>query len=386
MKIAVIFPKDSEALFNRASGRTFGGANVQMFMIARELFGRPGVEPFSLIPDYPVIDFDDADRFNLVPTFKESDSIVKKVLIYHRTLRRLKPDVILQRGLTIESCLFALYARIFGMRFIFMLAHDIESEGKYQKNHKRCPLFFLLLRFAHLVVAQNELERDNVLRKRPDAQVAILKKGLDFGKIRKSRKKDYDAIWIARCERWKNPEVFLELAAANPKLRFCMICSKVASHEAYFDEVRNRARGLRNVTFFDFVKYDEVYTLLAKSKVFCITSDYEGDWPMTVLEATATGLPVLSYKLNYGELLNTYGAGYYCAGRRELLNTYLKNLINDKQLKSDKSNKSILYANETHSIRVNVSILLNLTLQDNPPKNSFHNPYSPFRPIFPDKP
>lgn len=360
MKIAIIFPKDSEALFNRASGRTFGGANVQMFMIARELFGRPDVEPFSLIPDYPVIDFDDADRFNLVPTFKESDSIFKKVLIYHRILGRLKPDVILQRGLTIESCLFALYARIFGMRFVFMLAHDVESEGKYQKNHKKCPLFFLLTRFAHLVVAQNELERDNVLSKRPAARVAILKKGLDFGKIRKSRKKDYDAIWIARCERWKNPEVFLELAAANPKLRFCMICSKVASHEAYFDEVRNRARGLRNVTFFDFVKYDEVYTLLAKSKIFCITSDYEGDWPMTVLEATATGLPVLSYKLNYGELIDVYKGGAYCDGKINKLTYFLRKLTSTKILYESKSLQAIKYANDNHHITITTNSLIGL--------------------------
>jgi len=358
MKIAIIFPKDSEALFNRASGRTFGGANVQMFMIARELSGRPGVEPFSLIPDYPVIDFDDAGRFNLVPTFKESDSVFKKVRIYHRTLRRLGPDVILQRGLTIESCLFALYARIFGMRFVFMLAHDIESEGKYQKNHKRCPLFFLLLRFAHLIVAQNELERDNVLKKRPAARVAILKKGLDFSKIKKSHKKDYDAIWIARCERWKNPEVFLELAAANPKLRFCMICSKVAAHEAYFDEVRSRARGLRNVTFFDFVKYNEVYTLLAKSKVFCITSDYEGDWPMTVLEATATGLPVLSYKLNYGELIGKYNAGLNCNGNTILFNNCLIYIVsNAKNLKS-KSDNAICYATNIHNLSNTTSTLI----------------------------
>lgn len=362
MKIAIIFPKDSEALFNRASGRTFGGANVQMFMIARELFGRPGVEPFSLIPDYPVIDFDDADRFNLVPTFKESDSIVKKVLTYHHTLRRLKPDVILQRGLTIESCLFALYARLFGMRFVFMLAHDIESEGKYQKNHKRCPLFFLLLRFAHLIVAQNELERDTILRKRPDARVAILKKGLDFGKIRKSRKKDYDAIWIARCERWKNPEVFLELAAANPKLRFCMICSKVASHEAYFDEVRNRARGLRNVTFFDFVKYDEVYTLLAKSKVFCITSDYEGDWPMTVLEATATGLPVLSYKLNYGELIDRFFGGVFCNGDFSVLNSSLVRFLKYKNIFTYYSINAFNYYSKHHSIKNTSGYLINILL------------------------
>lgn len=104
-----------------------------------------------------------------------------------------------------------------------------------------------------------------------------------------------------------------------------------------------------------------MYSMLFLRGVGRIDAYYEGDWPMTVLEATATGLPVLSYRLNYGELLNKYGAGYYCGGRLEALSTYLRNLIKGKQLQSDKSHKSILYANETHSIRENVNILLKLT-------------------------
>ncbi len=358
MKIAIIFPKDSEALFSRASSRTFGGANVQMYQIAKEMGRHAEHSVYSLIPAYERIDFDDAGDFTLVPTFNESDSIFKKVITYHRTLRRLKPDVILQRGLTLESCLFALYARIFGMRFVFMLAHDIESEGKYQKNHKRCPLFFLLLRFAHLIVAQNELERDNVLRKRPDARVAILKKGIDFSRIRTSRKKDYDAVWIARCEQWKNPEVFIELAGRNPKLKFCMICSPVPGKESYFEEVRMAASAVKNIAFFDFLPQENVYRIISRSRVFCLTSDMEGDWPMTVLEAAAAGVPILSYKLNYGDIFLKYNAGYYCDNDFTILNTCLLKVKNDRTLYKCISAGALNYAITYHSINNNVTALL----------------------------
>jgi len=37
MKISIIFPKDSEAIFNTGSTRTFGGATVQMYLFAKEL-------------------------------------------------------------------------------------------------------------------------------------------------------------------------------------------------------------------------------------------------------------------------------------------------------------------------------------------------------------
>lgn len=363
MKIAIIFPKDSEALFSRASSRTFGGANVQMYQIAKEMGRHAEHSVYSLIPAYERIDFDDAGDFTLVPTFNESDSIFKKVITYHRTLRRLKPDVILQRGLTLESCLFALYARIFGMRFVFMLAHDIESEGKYQKNHKRCPLFFLLLRFAHLIVAQNELERDNVLRKRPDARVAILKKGIDFSRIRTSRKKDYDAVWIARCEQWKNPEVFIELAGRNPKLKFCMICSPVPGKESYFEEVRMAASAVKNIAFFDFLPQENVYRIISRSRVFCLTSDMEGDWPMTVLEAAAAGVPILSYKLNYGDIFLKYNAGYYCDNDTTRFNEYLNILTRQPMVHREKSSGALAYSRDNHDIHRNIQLLLSLTLK-----------------------
>ena len=33
-KIAIIFPKDSSAIFDKKSTETFGGATVQMFLLA----------------------------------------------------------------------------------------------------------------------------------------------------------------------------------------------------------------------------------------------------------------------------------------------------------------------------------------------------------------
>ena len=216
----------------------------------------------------------------------------------------------------------------------------------------------MLLWFAHLIIAQNELEQNNILNKRSQARVAILKKGLDLSKIMKSSKKQYDAIWIARCEQWKNPEVFLELAAFNPQLRFCMICSKVDSHEEFFLDVQKKALNQKNVTFFDFVKYDEIYILLSKSKVFCITSDYEGDWPMTVLEATATGLPILSYKLNYGELIDSYKAGMYCDGNFFKLVQFLTQIIKNKKVYSKMSYSAFNYFLKVYSIEKNVDLLL----------------------------
>ena len=108
LKIVTIFPKDSEALFNRSSRRTFGGADVQMYLITKELKKIKEVSIYSFIVRYPTIDFKDSGEFNLIKTFNETDSLLKKFIIYHKKIKKIRPDIIIQRGLTLFSCLLAL--------------------------------------------------------------------------------------------------------------------------------------------------------------------------------------------------------------------------------------------------------------------------------------
>ncbi len=358
MKLVCIFPKDSEALFNRKSGRTFGGANIQMYIIARELSNYSDIETYSFIPNYDEILFDESDRFNLIKTFNETDTVLKKFWTYHKKIQGIKPDAIIQRGLTLFSCLLAFYCKAFGIKFVFMFAHDIESHGLYQKNQKRCTLFPLLLRFSYLLLVQNEYELHNLQKYNQGDRVKLLKKGVDLSKIPEGGDKIYDCIWIARCERWKNPEIFIELADENRSLRFLMICSRATGKEDYFDEVKHRALAVENLEFIDFVDYQEVYKLLAKSRIFCITSDLEGDWPMTVLEAAASKLPILSLKLNYGNLFSHYNAGFHCEGDVAIMNRRLKELIEDKDLYQRMSDNALQYAGENHDIKMNVKKLI----------------------------
>ncbi len=151
-RIAIIFPKDSEALFNKNSKRTFGGASVQLYLIAKYLKKYSDNVVYSLIPDYQSIDFDEEKYFTLVKTFKENDSLIKKVLCYHKIIKTIRPNIIIQRGLTFFSCLLSLYCKIFNIKFIFMFAHDIETHGRYQNSRKKCFLFPLLLKTLSVAV------------------------------------------------------------------------------------------------------------------------------------------------------------------------------------------------------------------------------------------
>jgi glycosyltransferase involved in cell wall biosynthesis len=361
LRVAIIFPRDSEALFNTDSRRTFGGANVQLYIIARELGRRGGDEIFSLIPEYAKINFPESGLFRLVTTFRESSPGWRKMLSFFGVILRLKPDVIIQRGLTLPSCILALYCRLMGSKFVFMFAHDIEAEGRYQMSGRRCPLFPLLLRCSHRLIVQNEIERD-LLAGRVDAgRLAILKKGLVLGEGEPSRaKKNYDCIWIARCERWKNPEEYIRLARLNPGRRFLMICAMEPVEEEYFDSVRKEAEKCRNIEFLEFATNSEVYSYLAMSRVFVITSGSEGDWPMVVLEALSLGVPVVSLHVNYSGLLSGDGAGWFAAGDAVSLNEGIVRIVSDGKLAERMSHRALEYIREHHDIGRNAEKLLDM--------------------------
>ena len=84
-----------------------------------------------------------------------------------------------------------------------------------------------------------------------------------------------------------------------------------------------------------------------------ITSDIEGDWPLTVIEAAAYGVPVISLNFNYGELIDKYKAGFYCEGDLNKMNFFFQKLMNDNDLLKETSNKALKYVKENHNIKAN---------------------------------
>ena len=361
VKTAIIFPKDSEAIFNNKSHRTFGGATVQLYLIAKELIQRESVSVLIFIPDYLDKDYEKDNAFVFVRMFKEDETMVSKIYKFHKKIRKTRPDVIIQRGLTLFSCLAAAYCRLFGFRFVFMFAHDVESEGRYQASRKKCPFFSMLIRNSYLLVTQNDYQNNNIRKITNANHLHTVKKGLDFNNVKRSSRKFYDAVWIARCERWKNPEIFIELAGRNPDLKFLMVCSKVDAHSGYFNEIAEKASVVPNLEFRNFVMYNSIYELISLSRCFCLTSDQEGDWPMTVLEATASGVPILSLNLDYGELIAEYKAGFFCDGDIEKLHRYLRLLAEDADLLIEMGQNAVKYVYENHNIKDNVSKLLEIS-------------------------
>lgn len=133
-------------------------------------------------------------------------------------------------------------------------------------------------------------------------------------------------ISVARWDRRKRPEVFLDLAAQFPEYRFIAVGRGSASAESSYDEaLRRRYSGIPNLLLPGFINRftepEKMRGLLQESWVFVNTAAREG-LPLTFLEAAAQGCAILS-AVNPDGFAARFGVqvtdGDFAAGVRRIL-------------------------------------------------------------------
>jgi len=357
-KIAVIFPKDSEAMFNVNSTRTFGGASVQLYNIVKELSSYKEIITYSLIPQYDIINFLDHDKFRLIMLYKETDNIIVKMFKMLKFLLNYKPDYLIQRGLTVESCFLAIVCKLLQVKMIFMFAHDREVNGKLQRNGEKVFFIRLLLNNATFLITQNEFQQENLLKSYNKNSKVIysgypINEYIDYKSY--LNKKKY-ILWVSRGDKWKQAELFLYLAQKNSSKKFLMIFSK-STDDLYYNEIKNKALKIKNCDFIEFVPYFNIIHYFEEALLFINTSLYEG-FPNTFIQAFMSCTPVLSLHVNPDDVLTKHECGVYCKGDIELMNIKIHELLNDKDYYVKLSQNAYNYAKNHHNIKKTVKELL----------------------------
>ncbi|MGQ9842371.1 MAG: glycosyltransferase, partial [Spirochaetota bacterium] len=291
--------------------------------------------------------------------YNENDSFFIKFIkfIYH--IIKLKPDVVIQRGLMNQSCFLALICHILNIKFIFMFAHDVEVTGLRQSDQKKVIAFPLLLRYAHTLITQNRYQH-TTLKTHFNAESSIIYNGFEIKRrlYSKNKAKNTYILWVARCDAWKQPEVFIDLAKANPKLAFTMICPK-SSDEGYYEKIKELALNVNNLQFVEFIPYHQIEGFFKKAYLFVNTSLYEG-FPQTFIQATMNAVPIVSLQVNPEDFLDIYKCGYCCRGDFTFMNKKVNELCTDKKHYTMVSHNAYTYAYKNHNIVENVQKILKL--------------------------
>ena len=205
-----------------------------------------------------------------------------------------------------------------------------------------------------MVLVQNDYEYNKLKNNYKIKNLIILKKGIDFSVLKESGCKEIDCIWIGRCEEWKKPELFLNLAKKFKNHKFLMICPPATGKMSHFNQIKDKAEKIDNLKFLSKVNNQEVYKYLSISRVFCLTSEKEGDWPMTVLEASANRLPILSMFIDHGGILsNQASCGFYADKSFEKLSYGLEKLLLDDSFYEQNKKNIFEYVCKYHDIKKN---------------------------------
>ena len=160
-------------------------------------------------------------------------------------------------------------------------------------------------------------------------------------------------LWVARAEPWKQPERFLELAAAFPQERFVMVCPPAESDPALARRTQREAARLPNLEFRGFVPYPEVEELFARALLFVNTSRAEG-FPNTFVQAWKHGTPVLSLAVDPEGALGEHGLGVVCGGEPARLRAELAALLGDPARRETIARDALAWARARHDVAVQI--------------------------------
>lgn len=326
LKVCLISPL-GYGLYNPDSGLSFGGAEVQFYLLANALADDPAysVSVLTTVSENPGVEVCGELRIFKRQGQRRSDQKLKRGLfnrIQHvwnyfeafKEMRRqfieIDADVYCHAGAGVEVGAYALICRLLRRRFLFFIASSADLWEPYGKVEGPLKwLFPLGVRLAHEVVCRSSEQQDRLHIQYGRTGVLIR-----TGHPRPSTRgapKSY-VLWVGRGNPLKRPEMFLDLVARMPHHRFVMVVAHEEAHLDLLRHVRARAAMLSNLEFYENVPWSKIDNYFARARVFVNTSTHEG-FPNTFVQAALHGAPVVSWRIDPDQLLSSGQLGL-CAG------------------------------------------------------------------------
>ena len=352
-------------LFNPKSKIIFGGAQIQLYLLAKELAKDKKFKISfltdnrqdncqSLINSINVISFQRSINYS----FKIINFLNKLPLLsylFYTTrlffiFKKINADIYFQRAASAETGLIALIAKITKKKFVFMVAHQNDLNGQFVKNNKlKGKLYLFGLKLADQIVCQTK-HQYKMIQKSLRSKSVIIPSGYPINKTRLKKTKKHTVLWVARAETWKNPEEFIRLATKFPKQKFTMICPPAENNPVYFNSIKLKANQVSNLTFIRQIPFNQIDTYFQQAKIFISTSDAEG-FPNTFIQAAKNFCSILSFKVNPDNILTNHQLGFFAKANKDQLINFLKKLINNRNLRQKLNSNAYQYISANHLIK-----------------------------------
>ena len=169
--------------------------------------------------------------------------------------------------------------------------------------------------------------------------------GVDIGSINRIQRqqKKYDLIYVGRLNHQKNVKLLIKTTAILknqfPEIKVCIIGN--GPDRKNLEELAVKLDLSRNIEFNGFItEKKEIYKKLKSSKIFILPSILEG-LGMVVIEAHASGIPVIVIKNKWNaaqELIENGKNGFISENNAEKLANLISKILKNKKLQEHMSN------------------------------------------------
>jgi len=345
MKICFI-SRSAYPLFNQNCKATFGGAEVDFYLIATELAKDSRFDVNFIVGDFGQKEKEIYANVKLYKSYKfdEKKFIQMKKLV--EVMRKVDADVYFQEGASGGTGVISMFCKFNKKVFVYRTASDIDCDGTFIKKKKlEGRLYLYGLKNADIVITQNIKNKKQLIQNH-NLKSIIIKNATEIPSFKKN-KKEY-TLWVGRSEKLKQPNLFLEIASLFPDEKFLMISPKANYNNV--EGLEKNARRIKNLKFIRNVPFSKIDNYFKNAKIFVNTSEYEG-FPNTFVQATKFGVPILSLNVNPDNFINKYECGFYAKRDFEKLKKSLHKFFADKYLRNKLSRNAYIYSKKNHDIK-----------------------------------
>jgi glycosyltransferase involved in cell wall biosynthesis len=348
IKVCLIAPK-TYPLFNPEAKNVknpFGGSEVDLYLLALELAKDNDFEVSFIVADYGQSPVETWYNVKVIKSINFDKNAAAGVMALWRAMRQADADVYFHEAASAGTFLISLFCRVHNKPFVYRTAHQDECDGTYLKQHYLAgKLFKTGLRWAKLLMTQNDTDRNNLL-KTMNLDSVVVRGGHHIPEQSTSEREFI--LWMARSADFKRPKLFLDLAEKFPNEKFVMVCSKALDDQNY-DQLVARAKTIKNLEFLPQVSFEKIGDYFGRAKVFVCTSYSEG-FPNTYLNAWINATPILALEVNPDGVFDKSACGICCKGDfGRLVESLRSMLMENKYLELGRNARK--YVEEHHDIK-----------------------------------
>ena len=335
----------SYPLFNPNIKSRFGGAEIDLYLLATELAKDKNFNVSFVVGDYGQKLIEVHEGVTVLKSVSIDENLFLGGWRIWRALCRANAHIYVGKTFSLNTVLQAAFCKLKKRSYIYRTAHSDECDGTYITQHPlRGRSVIWAVRTAKRVLVQNYVDAENLL-KTLNIRSQVIRNGHRLKPLTQTNRDTI--LWVARSAAFKRPGLFLDLARQSPEQHFTMICPKSPDDKNY-DKLREQAKKLDNLQFMPRVPFHEIDSYFQRAKVFVNTSDSEG-FPNTFIQACKYAAPVLSLNVNPDMFLDKYNCGISCNGDwQKLLDSLNFMLAEDRYVNLGQNARK--YVEENHDI------------------------------------